>query len=47
MLVVALVPTADPRDSGHVCEVWTKQDHPAPRTSSSELTSGPGVKAKA
>ena len=30
MLVVALVPTADPRDSGHVCEVWTEQDHQPP-----------------
>ena len=47
MLVAVLVPTADSRDSRHVCEVWTKQDHPAPRMGFSELTSGPGVEAKA
>ena len=47
MLVAVLVPTADSRDSRHVCEVWTKQDHPAPKMGFSELTSGPGVEAKA
>ena len=41
MLVAALVPPAEPGGSGCVCELPADQDHPGPRTGSSELTLGP------
>ena len=41
MLVAALVPAAEPGSSGCVCELPADQDHPGPRTGSSELTLGP------
>lgn len=39
--MAALVPPAEPGGSGCVCELPADQDHPGPRTGSSELTLGP------